>query len=377
MNAHKEQSGSRGPNVAAFIIAAAFVLAVFVAIVIYRHVMTAALQDATTQGDLDRAITNVKYGADVNAVDQNDETALAEACRREDVPKVEWLIEHGADVNQATTPTRAPLWIASDPGSNYPASIDPAPAKIITLLLDHGANPNITQMSVSPIFGVLCDPKLTKAMIDHGADLEAENGQGRTSLQDATLCAYINTIPVLVACGAHVDEPDDMGATALETASGVWGESTRRRYQATFKTLLKAGADPNAWTTYVRGFPRWAPPRPSEVHSIRDIGVVELSAPAPGATSYGYVNRFPIDISPNAYDSIPFNSASGWHIWGPAGLSVTNTRPAGFDFEVDTSPPSSDKAISLTIPATAPAGEYVIAIHNDTQFAKGHFTVAR
>jgi hypothetical protein len=91
------------------------------------------------------------------------------------------LLAAGADPNRAAQ-YELPLAVAIQVSGK--AGIRPA-----QLLLDAGANPNLTSSYGEPVFyaatGVSAAPEVLSLLIDRGADVNAENSQGRTALISA------------------------------------------------------------------------------------------------------------------------------------------------------------------------------------------------
>ena len=75
----------------------------------------------------------LKKGADPNVTNDAKATALMWAAT--DLAKTRVLLAHGADVNAVSTDFRTALIAAAG---------RPGGASVVKLLLDHGANPNLT-----------------------------------------------------------------------------------------------------------------------------------------------------------------------------------------------------------------------------------------
>ncbi len=60
--------------------------------------MTREWEDATQAGDLERVQALLQAGANVDALDRYNQTALMHAAHRGDLPLVKLLIEHGANL---------------------------------------------------------------------------------------------------------------------------------------------------------------------------------------------------------------------------------------------------------------------------------------
>jgi ankyrin repeat protein len=94
------------------------------------------LMVAVAEGKEDLAKLLVEYGADVNAIDADGNTALMEAANFAHLNLVKFLVEHGANVNAAAT-------LGGYTG--YTALIYAAQrghVKVVKYLIKHGANIN-------------------------------------------------------------------------------------------------------------------------------------------------------------------------------------------------------------------------------------------
>jgi ankyrin repeat protein len=200
----------------------------------------------------------IENGAMVNARSNDGRSALVVAAvEAGSAPAVRLLLEHGADANNAggkpTDPK--PLLQAATAG-------DP---EVMKLLIDHGANirqagPEVLAESwerncsqcvelVGKSFdakgysrslldvAVYADPQAVKFMLDHGADVNAKDEDGRTAL---IFVANSNRVPVktvqlLIEHGADVNAMNTDGWTPLYVAK-LHGTTQ------VVETLLKAGA---------------------------------------------------------------------------------------------------------------------------------------
>lgn len=82
-----------------------------------------------------------------------------------------------------------------------------------------------------------CSEDLTRWLIEHGADIEAESRSGLTPL---TARAAHGTIEALIAAGAQVN-PENRVASPLRRAMGAFHIDNSLR-------LMAAGADPDRWS---------------------------------------------------------------------------------------------------------------------------------
>ena len=210
----------------------------------------AAHRDHETMVDL-----LIGAGAAVNAADDHGTTPLWLACQNRSVAVVERLLDAGADPNAALSSGETPLMTASRTGS---------PA-VVKLLLAHGADVNSREGSRGQTALMWAaaqrHPEVVQVLLDAGADIHARSNiwhqlvntsgntdargvinmahGGSTPLLFATRANSIETLRVLVAAGADVNDTAPAGTSALVLA--VLSGHTET---ATF--LLDQGADLHA-----------------------------------------------------------------------------------------------------------------------------------
>jgi ankyrin repeat protein len=115
----------------------------------------------------------VEHGADVNPKFPNP-NPLSEAVAVGSKEIVSYLIEKGADVNKIDDMGFAPV---------HNAVFKEVNSEILTLLLEHGANPDIKDPNgETPLFYAVRnrDPEKVKILLDHGARLNVTNNKGET-----------------------------------------------------------------------------------------------------------------------------------------------------------------------------------------------------
>jgi ankyrin repeat protein len=194
----------------------------------------------------------LKSGADVNLPDPDQVSPLEMALLNLHWDTAKLLISQGADVHGWDEWGQTPLYVAVDmntvPASAHgdqPSTDKTRGTEIITLLLDHGANPN-AQLMVAP--------PLRNAVLDRNADQMITTGA--TPLLRATRGADIPAMELLLAHGALVDLPNVDGVTPFLAAAGAGRNmpATRGRFRTetqaieTAKRLQAAGANVNAAT---------------------------------------------------------------------------------------------------------------------------------
>ena len=165
-------------------------------------------------------------GADLNAPDSDGMTPLIHAAMRKHVPTVQKLIALGADIEKPGQQGYPPLAIA----------IEESKFEVAKALMEAGANINtvvgpdkltplmIAASKVSPGEGSIFLPGSTRpidiarALIDEGADVNAQSKGGVTPLMIAAARNVAPMIGLLVQAGAKPELKSELGQTAFDIA---------------------------------------------------------------------------------------------------------------------------------------------------------------
>ena len=177
------------------------------------------LQYAARDGRLDIAKALVTAGADVNAREANDITPLVTAITNNHPDVARFLIEHGADVNASDWYGRTPIWSAVETrnmdkdNATFENGIDRAPyIDLITVLLEHGANPNARTQEQPPV---------RNAFLRITGTLEWVDFTGMTPFLFAARAGDVAVMKLLLSHGADPNIPTYAGTTPLMAAAGV------------------------------------------------------------------------------------------------------------------------------------------------------------
>ena len=111
--------------------------------------------------------------------------------------------------------------------------------EITTLLLDHKADPNLSNNNGrTPLMSAAFagNDEVVSLLLAHHAKVNAKDKHGRTPLMNAPTGSVVK---ILVGAGAHLEDDDDSGNTALRYAVG------RGNYEVV-KALVESGANVNA-----------------------------------------------------------------------------------------------------------------------------------
>jgi ankyrin repeat protein len=231
----------------------------------YSAAATKALIDAIRSNDLEKSITALKNGAEVNPGGNDVPIIIAAAQGHTDI--VEFLICQGADVNRKDVTDYSAL--AKACGAGY--------VDIVTLLLDHGAQvdrgveiavsvykrPDILKLIKKARLMQGCpnidekkketpDMKLiqsasdgslvaVKTALSERADLDAQDADGATALFWASRKGFIDIVKLLLEAGADTEIKTEYQWTALM-------EAALNGHYGVVETLLDNGADLNAAT---------------------------------------------------------------------------------------------------------------------------------
>ncbi|EAY13876.1 ankyrin repeat protein, putative [Trichomonas vaginalis G3] len=172
----------------------------------------------------------ISHGADVNAIDDLDKSALHTAAESNCKEIVEFLLSHGANVDAIEkTNGETPLHKVAE--INNP--------EIAELLISHGANVNATNYGDETPLHLASNwncEDTAKVLIDHGADVNAKAELGRTPLHCAAKYNSYETAELLISHGADINAKDLYGITVLQYAS-------RKDSEDVEELLYSLGAD--------------------------------------------------------------------------------------------------------------------------------------
>jgi ankyrin repeat protein len=171
-----------------------------VALIVVAFTGTVAAQQQTNQP----LSVSVSVAGDVNRATPDGTTPLHVAVRAGDMPRVQALLHAGANVNAATRYANVtPITLAAINGD----------AAMIDVLLKAGADPNTANGEGETVLMRAArtgNPQAVKALIDHGADVNAHEGWfQQTALMWAAAQNHGDAARALIMAGA------DMNARAI------------------------------------------------------------------------------------------------------------------------------------------------------------------
>ena len=148
---------------------------------------------------------------DVNKVYETDGTLLILLAKQGKDPKsfefLQFIIENGADVN-----------IETEYGSALYLACGKRNEKLIKLLLDNGAKPNLKNSSKSPLLQVINDINLVKLLVAKGAKVNGKDAPlvYAAGYKDTAVLEY------LISKGAKIESKNAYGETPLMSAISYW-----------------------------------------------------------------------------------------------------------------------------------------------------------
>jgi ankyrin repeat protein len=229
------------------------------------------LDSAIVEGDLRivRAALERGYSVNYRIGNIDSPTLLIEAAGFGYPGIVQFLLAHDAAVNAHTTTGETALWQAAnadladnDDGVNIALGHPTPPAvleagrkriaanyaKIIRLLLDHGANPNTPDNNGVTPLDVACYRNRiagVEALLNSHADLNHRDDFGKTPVEWASYNGYPEIVKMLLAHGAHVDAKRGLPGEKQRKLDEALDNAINRHSISAIKLLLSRGADSN------------------------------------------------------------------------------------------------------------------------------------
>jgi len=174
----------------------------------------------------------VEHGANIDGASNNEWTPLGIASAYGNEKIVKYLVDHGADVDKEMEDGITPLLIATQNGHK----------DIVEYLVEHGADINkASEMNRSTPLSIAAQNRhkdIIEYLVEHGADVNKERKDGCTPLLIATKKGYEYIVEYLVKHGADVNKANNDGVTPVSIAA-------EEEFENIIKYLEKHGADIN------------------------------------------------------------------------------------------------------------------------------------
>jgi quinoprotein dehydrogenase-associated probable ABC transporter substrate-binding protein len=163
----------------------------------------------------------------------NPQEEFGNAIVADDLPRVSYLLDHGADVNDRFGDGYTPLGNATRFGFDH----------LATYLVEHKADVNLADMSGwTPLMYAAWadDAEITKLLIAHGAKVDAATNEGLTAVAIATKNGKLKALDALIDSGIDVNQPFGQGGYTPLMLASMSGSLEA------VEALLKHGAKVNA-----------------------------------------------------------------------------------------------------------------------------------
>jgi len=203
---------------------------------------------AAKEGIEDIVEQYAKEDISLNGSDENGYTPLMWATRKGHTRIVQILSDAKADLDKQSSAGNTALHLTAFHGH----------AAALSILLDAGANPNMPNYRKdTPLLLALPNAQLTKALVQHRADVNYRNDYESTPLKEAAQQGFLDTVDALLQGEASIDLQDDLKDTALTKAAsngheGVVQKLIEKRANLniqnnTHHTALTAAAEKQHW----------------------------------------------------------------------------------------------------------------------------------
>jgi ankyrin repeat protein len=180
---------------------------------------TRPLARAAVAGEVEMVTLFLDRGAAIDAQNIEGSSALFQAAENGRLPVVKLLVGRGANVSLPGRSGITPLAAAAYMGS----------VPIIELLLEKGADPKTTDSTGKAAMVYAAGrgfSPVVRLLLDHGVDVNARYGNDLTALMwaaghsdEAGVQDVVAVMTMLLDSGAHIDDADKRGRTALMIAA--------------------------------------------------------------------------------------------------------------------------------------------------------------
>jgi ankyrin repeat protein len=183
-------------------------------------------------GDLAKVKSLIRMGADINAKDENGNTALMMSSLEGHLEIVKFLVSKGADVNETDNNGSTPL-------------IETSSLEVVKFLVSKGADVNArnesgyTALLLNSVLETPETIKILEFLVSKGADVNTADNSGSTPLIESSKNGSLEIVKFLVSKSADVNKADNSGSTPLI-------KSSENGHLNIVKFLVSKGADIHA-----------------------------------------------------------------------------------------------------------------------------------
>jgi ankyrin repeat protein len=197
----------------------------------------ATIWEAASRGDAGAVQRFLSSGLNVNARDPDGKTALHFAAQSKNLELVKLLIHDGADVNAKAFGNVTPLMLSVDMAFGQP--------DIALELVRAGADVSAADTNGDTALLIATTestPAVMKAMLEKGANPNAQGLYKRTALHYAAMNAFIEQAQLLLRFGADPSIRDAGGQSSIDVAQTTNQDANVRQDFAKIRALLTAAA---------------------------------------------------------------------------------------------------------------------------------------
>jgi ankyrin repeat protein len=160
------------------------------------------LQIAAQNRDTESITLLLRYGADANGFDREGVTPLFAATRAQCFESAKVLLKHGADCNlSAGSDSESPLSLAASNNYLDLVQLYLANGGDPDLIMENGSTTLVQSMNK------IVSSKVVEVLLSSGADANAKNGEGTTALFQAIQANRVDLMTVLLDHGANPNLP--------------------------------------------------------------------------------------------------------------------------------------------------------------------------
>lgn len=193
---------------------------------------------AAEKGDLQQVDRILQQGTPIDVKDGTGSTALHYAAQSKNLQLVEFLIDHGADVNAKAKGNVTPLWLSLDMAFGQP--------DISLELIRAGADVSAADSNVgdAPILIAATESsyEVMEELLKRGANPNAQNVYGETALHYAAMNGLNERVQLLLQYGANPMLRDKSGKSSIDVAQTTNPEHAVQKNFAKTRILLLAAS---------------------------------------------------------------------------------------------------------------------------------------